>query len=210
MKFNADDLFLVDYFEQLYLPNHKSHMKFLIQNIPRWVQYYTQIESRLRFSRPLCIVLDIDETILCNMCETEYVSNDGTKTSVAEKFNWNENPIYNPLLPLGRELIDCILLHEVQIVFISGRTESIRHETIENFKLLGLPFDTQLLNYPSKIMFHKSDSDGRPVECYKTETRKKLLSDYRIMLNVGDQTTDMGQESDINYLLSHPFYELIY
>jgi len=193
MKFDTQCVFLLDYLECVFLPNHRFHMEFLIKNIPKWAASYA--------GHDICAVLDIDETILCNMCENEYINRAGEIVTVGDLFEWNKASIYNPLLPLGRELIECLRANNVHVFFVSGRTTSILHETIENFDLLGIQYDVF-------DIFHQPDSDKRSVDKFKSETRKKILETHRIMLNVGDQITDMGDEADINYLLYQPFYIL--
>ena len=70
---------------------------------------------------------------------------------------------------------------EVKIFYVTNRLESFREPTIRNLKSLGLPFDDSL---NSLIM--REDEDVRD----KTERRKNIAENYRILLLLGDQLTD--------------------
>ena len=70
---------------------------------------------------------------------------------------------------------------EVKIFYVTNRLESFREPTIKNLKSLGLPFDDSL---NSLIM--REDEDVRD----KTERRKNIAENYRIVLLLGDQLTD--------------------
>ena len=70
---------------------------------------------------------------------------------------------------------------EVKIFYVTNRLESFREPTIRNLKSLGLPFDDSL---NSLIM--REDEDVRD----KTERRKNIAENYRIVLLLGDQLTD--------------------
>ena len=70
---------------------------------------------------------------------------------------------------------------EVKIFYVTNRLESFREPTIRNLKSLGLPFDDKI---NSLIM--REDEDVRD----KTERRKNIAENYRIVLLLGDQLTD--------------------
>ena len=69
----------------------------------------------------------------------------------------------------------------VKIFYVTNRLESFREPTIKNLKRLGLPFDDN-----KNTLLMRVDENVRD----KTERRRNIADDYRIVLLVGDQLTD--------------------
>lgn len=70
---------------------------------------------------------------------------------------------------------------DVKIFYVTNRLESFREPTIKNLKRLGLPFDDN-----KNTLLMRVDENVRD----KTERRRNIADDYRIVLLVGDQLTD--------------------
>ena len=70
---------------------------------------------------------------------------------------------------------------DVKIFYVTNRLESFREPTIKNLKRLGLPFDDN-----KNTLLMRVDENVRD----KTERRRSIADDYRIVLLVGDQLTD--------------------
>ncbi|GIR74395.1 MAG: hypothetical protein CM15mP76_11220 [Prochlorococcus sp.] len=71
--------------------------------------------------------------------------------------------------------------NDVKIFYVTNRLESFREPTIKNLKRLGLPFDDN-----KNTLLMRVDENVRD----KTERRRNIADDYRIVLLVGDQLTD--------------------
>ena len=70
---------------------------------------------------------------------------------------------------------------DVKIFYVTNRLESFREPTIKNLKRLGLPYDDN-----KNTLLMRVDENVRD----KTERRRSIADDYRIVLLVGDQLTD--------------------
>ena len=70
---------------------------------------------------------------------------------------------------------------DVKIFYVTNRLESFREPTIKNLKRLGLPYDDN-----KNTLLMRVDENVRD----KTERRRNIADDYRIVLLVGDQLTD--------------------
>ena len=71
--------------------------------------------------------------------------------------------------------------NDVKIFYVTNRLERFREPTIKNLKKLGLPYDDNI-----NTLFMRVDENVRD----KTERRKNIAEDYRIILLLGDQLTD--------------------
>ena len=71
--------------------------------------------------------------------------------------------------------------NNVKIFYVTNRLETFREPTIKNLKRLGLPFDDN-----KNTLLMRVDENVRD----KTERRRNIADDYRIVLLVGDQLTD--------------------
>ncbi len=133
---------------------------------------------------PPAIMLDIDETVLDNTpYEARIISTLG-KYSPATFAEWchKENA---PLVPGVKAFLDYAIEKDVAVFYYSSRREKLRSCTSRNMRELGLPLpgDTRLLL-----------SDGAS----KSEHRKSVARQYRILLLLGDNIEDFvdGSKSD--------------
>ena len=145
----------------------------------------------------LAIVLDIDETSLSNYkYEVEY--NFGFSGTT-----WNEwvkkcdRTVIEPSLALFNQAKK----QGVAVFFITGTTEEDRPYYEENLKKAGYSGWTEL------IMEEKGKSYPF-TETFKTAARKKITEDgYRIIINIGDQYSDLiGGYADKTFKYPNPFY----
>jgi predicted secreted acid phosphatase len=192
-------------------------------------------------SRPLAAVLDIDEIILCNIQMNSYTA-PATADTPAVDFHaadyfrgpdgkpWprNEHRL-NPLLPGAVELLSALADNNVKVFLITGRLESIRDETLENFRLVGLTrpaapaakgaaivdesrefFSAADLAPGGSLIMCPDAEDpkvtGQSIQVFKEAQRARLSKTHHIILNVGDQASDMGEHGDTQLMLPHPFY----
>ena len=164
------------------------------------------LESRARRGGKLAIVLDVDETALSNLPSLR--ANDwgfivsgpcdlprgpcglGAWISMARS-----EPI-RPVLALAR------LARErgVAVFFLTGRPERLRAATERNLQAAGYEWTGVLLK-PDALNTQSA------VE-FKAPERKKLVDEgYTIIVNMGDQMSDLeGGFAERTYKLPNPFY----
>ena len=164
------------------------------------------LESRARRGGKLAIVLDVDETALSNLPSLR--ANDwgfvvsgpcelprgpcglGAWIAMARS-----EPI-RPVLALAR------LARErgVAVFFLTGRPERLRAATERNLQAVGYEWTGVLLK-PDALNTQSA------VE-FKAPERKKLVDEgYTIIVNMGDQMSDLeGGFAERTYKLPNPFY----
>jgi predicted secreted acid phosphatase len=147
----------------------------------------------------LAIVLDIDETALSNWAvETHddfgYIPNDS---------NWCV------ALRCGKAIAGTLrIFHEAEkdniaVFFITGRPENQREDTAANLNAEG--YDHWQGLYLRPVDHPKTQT----VTDYKSGDRGKIVANgYRIVLNVGDQLSDLAGNplADHSVKLPNPFY----
>lgn len=171
-------------------------------------QARSYLESRAQRGGKLAIVVDIDETALSNLPSLR--ANDwgliipgpcdlprgpcglGAWIQMAKA-----DPI-KPVLALTRLARD----RGVAVFFLTGRLERRRSATEANLKAAGYEW-TALILKPDDLPT-KSAAD------FKAPERKKLVDQgYTIILNIGDQMSDLdGGFAERTYKLPNPFYFL--
>ena len=144
-------------------------------------------------SAKAAIVLDIDETSLSNFAGllasgftaegTVATAVSGTGTAIA------------PTLALYRDAI----AHHVAVFFVTGRPSEIQEITETNLRNVG--YDEGW----NGIYFKPTEAD---TEQFKSSTRAAIKkSGYRIVVNVGDQQSDLdGGYAQRDFKLPDPFY----
>lgn len=164
------------------------------------------LESRARRGGKLAIVLDVDETALSNLPSLR--ANDwgfivsgpcdlprgpcglGAWIALARS-----EPI-RPVLALARLARE----RDVAVFFLTGRPERLRAATERNLQAAGYEW-TRVLLKPDPL------STQSAVE-FKAPERKKLVDEgYTIIVNMGDQMSDLeGGFAERTYKLPNPFY----
>ena len=146
----------------------------------------------------LALVLDIDETALSNWEEMsganfEYNSKD---------FNaWVESA-QTPAIESTLRIYSAAARLGVKVFFITGRPETQRASTESNLRLRG--FSTW-----EKLILRKPDQTKMSALAYKAGERAKIAAaGYRIVLNVGDQWSDLRgkPEAELSVKYPDPFY----
>lgn len=146
----------------------------------------------------LAIVLDIDETSLSNYQALAATGFKNTSAALAASMAAASSPAVGPVL----ELFDDARDRRVAVFFITGRPATvpvIRDWTEQNLTAAGYAGWKELILNPGDA--------GGTLE-YKSAARARIeADDYRIVLNVGDQESDLkGGYSDKAYKLPNPFY----
>jgi len=154
--------------------------------------------ARAHSSEKLALVLDIDETALSNWPEELHV-NFGY---LADDWNAWVSKQQCPVIPSTLRLYNDAIAKGVAVFFITGRPESQRADTEANLKSAGYTKWDQLIlrgDHPA----------GQLVEVYKSGARQTIVDQgYSIILNVGDQMSDLSLKPQAEYSvkLPNPFY----
>jgi acid phosphatase len=149
----------------------------------------------------LALVLDIDETSLTNYCEMKRED----YGFISVPFNeWAVSPGADMAVPGTLRLFNQALAAGVDVFFITGRPGQQKAATARNLEGAGYRGwkGLALREGPEKTM--------GTVE-YKSEERKKIVdAGYRIVMNVGDQWSDLNGEpkAEMSVKLPNPFYYL--
>lgn len=164
------------------------------------------LERRARAGGKLAIVLDVDETALSNepflrvndygfivpgSCEIE--------RGPCGFFAWAQLARAEPIKPV-LALVRLARERGVAVFFLTGRPERLRAVTERNLRGAGFEWTAVLL---------KPDDLGTKTAAeFKAPERKKLVSQgYTIIVNVGDQASDLeGGFAERTYKLPNPFY----
>jgi acid phosphatase len=154
--------------------------------------------DRAKPDEKLALVLDIDETALSNWDEETqddfgYIAKDWNDW-VAKK----QAPAIAGTLRLYKEAV----AHGVSVFFITGRGEAQRQATADNLKSAG--YD----RWAGLALRGPHPKEQSTTE-YKSGERKKIVdAGYQIILNVGDQLSDLNgnPHAERSVKLPNPFY----
>jgi acid phosphatase len=149
----------------------------------------------------LAIVLDIDETSLSNYCEMKRED----YGFLSAMFNaWAVSPEADMALPGTLRLFNKARAAGIEVFFITGRPGEQRAATAKNLEAAGYK------GWKGLALREGAQKAMATVE-YKGQERKKIVdAGYRIVMNVGDQWSDLDGESkaEISVKLPNPFYYL--
>lgn len=128
------------------------------------------------------IVLDIDETCLSNWDYLLAADFSREPNGFAEWMKQAKGTPIGPMLELYRRAIE----KKVAVFFITGRKENLREATEKNLTAAGFGKWHALLMKPA-------DYAQASVVPFKAGQRKKIADQgFRILLNVGDQDSDLA------------------
>lgn len=155
----------------------------------------------------LAAVFDVDETALSNwkaMAACGFCS----YAAQLELFYKANDPDYSiehdPAIAPTLELYEFAQRNGVAVFFITGRPETQRDFTATNLTAVGFSNWVQLYMQP------KPGPDGKtePASVFKPRRRKEIQDQhYRIVLNIGDQASDLaGCCAERAFKLPNPFY----
>ncbi len=144
----------------------------------------------------LALVLDIDDTSLLTWGQVKKSQFAYNPVEWAAWAKQAKAPAIKPILALFNQAKK----QNIAIFFITGRVEQLKNATVENLKRAG---------YKGWMgLYLKPSGTNGFVENYKTALRKKLQEQgYRIIINVGDQESDLiGGYADHTFKLPNPCY----
>jgi acid phosphatase len=159
------------------------------------------LDRRAAHKKPdekMALVLDIDETALSNykeMAAQDY-------GYVSSEFDAWEDSAQATAIPGTLRLYQEARRLGVSVFFITGRGEAHRAATEQNLKNVG---------YASweGLTLRTAAQSGEATIAYKSGARKAIAdADYRILLNVGDQFSDLkgAPTAEFSVKLPNPFY----
>lgn len=156
-----------------------------------------QENKQLKSPQKLAVVLDIDETCLSNYRDLKKLGFGGTAKMQNEAEGRADDPVIAPTLALYRYA----LKHKVRVFFVTGRLEKYRQSTIKNLKETGYtsvksavkPCENLPVNRRCLLYLRDRKNARNSAITYKTAMRKKITNaGYRIILNIGDQYSDLA------------------
>jgi len=170
------------------------------------------LESLLKEQHPtkLAAVFDIDETALSNwnlMLDCGFCSYQaqlalyppGNVKCAATRVTYTCDPENLPAIVPVRELYMFAKEHGVAVFFVTGRPENQRDWTEKNLKDQGYP--------PWDGLYMKPAGSSDTAAEFKPKKREEISKNYRIVLNIGDQASDLaGCCADRVFKLPNPFY----
>ncbi len=166
----------------------------------RAIAFLRRRATHMRAGEKLAVVLDIDETSLSNWQEMEAAG----FAYDSKAFNaWVESA-RAPAIPGTVRIVQESQRLGVNVVFLTGRSESQRAATEQNLRAAGYARWYRLI-LRSPAQAHQT------ALAYKSAERAKLVADgYRIILNVGDQWSDLRGQTPAEYSVKYPdpFYFL--
>lgn len=149
----------------------------------------------------LALVLDIDETSLTNYCEMKRED----YGFISVPFNeWAVSPAADMALPGTLRLFNRARAAGIEVFFITGRPGEQKAATAKNLTAAGYK------GWKGLALREGAEKTMATIE-YKSQERKKIVdAGYRIVMNVGDQWSDLNGEprGEISVKLPNPFYYL--
>jgi predicted secreted acid phosphatase len=143
----------------------------------------------------LAAVFDIDETSLSNW---DVLSGCGF-CSYPSQLKLYPNAQGVAIVPV-LELFNYAKKNGIAVFFITGRQNAQRDATIKNLTDVGYSGWTDLITQP--------DGNKQPARVFKSQERQEVENKgYRIVLNIGDQASDLaGCCAERIFKLPNPFY----
>jgi predicted secreted acid phosphatase len=173
------------------------------------------LEGLVKDRRPgekLAAVFDIDETALSNwslMLDCGFCSYDaqlalyppGKSGCAREHANYQCDPENLPAIVPVRELYTFAKANGVAVFFVTGRPSVQKDWTEKNLRDQGYP--------PWDGLYMKPPGDKEPAAEFKPKMREEITNGlhYRVVLNIGDQASDLaGCCAERVFKLPNPFY----
>jgi 5'-nucleotidase (lipoprotein e(P4) family) len=136
-------------------------------------------------SRPLAVVVDIDETMLNNSPFETLLLNQTYKLS--DWYKWTSQASAKAL-PGALDFAKYAQSQNVEIYYITNRDDNERVVTLKNLENVGFPFADE------KHLMTKSDlSESTGNTSTKEGRRNKVAENYEITLLIGDNLNDFSQ-----------------
>ncbi len=160
----------------------------------RAIAFLRRRAAQKRVTKKLAVVLDIDETSLTNYKELQqsgfnYVQRD-----------WNAwiDAAQAPAIPGTLRLYKEAQKLGVNVIFITGRSESQRAATERNLSNQGFTNWQKLILRPASAALQSTTA-------YKSSMRAQIVREgYKLVLNVGDQWSDLKGTPEAEFSIKYP------
>jgi acid phosphatase len=162
------------------------------------IDFLARRAARKSPAEKLALVLDIDETALSNykqMAAQDY-------GYVPSAFDAWEDSAQATAIPGTLRLYQEAQRLGVSVFFITGRGEAHRAATEQNLRSQGY-------TKWERLFLRSSAQSSEATIAYKSSVRQTIVdAGYRIVLNVGDQFSDLkgSPSSELSVKLPNPFY----
>ncbi len=128
------------------------------------------------------VVLDLDETVLNNSPYNGWLIQNKTSYSQESWERWTMQASAS-FIPGAVDFIDYARSNGFEVFFISNRSIEELEATVKNLNKLGIDIN------PTHIMLKTNSSS-------KVERRKKVMSNYQIVMLIGDNLADFNNQFD--------------
>lgn len=151
-------------------------------------------EAKTHSKNKLAIVLDIDETALSNYPDMLKMNFNGAPVQIDCS---ETRPAVQPTLSLFRYAKE----NNITVFFITDRQESCKTGTLKNLAEAGYK------NFDG-LIFKPENYTDTSISPYKISARDSIEKQgYKIILNIGDQESDLtGKHADKTFKLPNPYY----
>jgi len=169
--------------------SRKDHSIFWQKNSAEYhalcIQAYNIAKTKLdkaiadQSNQPLAIVADIDETVLNNLPYNQMLIDSKQSFSQKTWSEWVNKQIATPI-PGALDFFNYASKQDVEIIYLSNRSVENYAPTKANLISAGFPFEQET------IMLLRGDDGNK-------ESRRNQLSDYNIVLLLGDNLADFDE-----------------
>jgi predicted secreted acid phosphatase len=161
----------------------------------------------------LAIVLDIDETSLSSYCEEKHEDYGYIRTMFE---TWIVSPEASIPIPGTLRLFNHARALGIEVFFITGRSgangiSSNGTPAIDQTAATARNLTTAGYKGWTRLILRNQSEIGMPTTAYKAAERAKIVADgYHIILNMGDQWSDLNGDpkAEVSVKLPNPFYYL--
>jgi acid phosphatase len=142
--------------------------------------------------RPLAVVMDLDETVLDNSAYQLHLMHGGQEP-FSQFVSQNVERIH--LVPGAKDFIGVMRNHDIVVVFISNRLDSIALATVRTLEMNGIPtvaVDQSTLDQRTSRMKDERRLLLMTADDHSKRGRRALAAErYRIIAYVGDKLSDL-------------------
>ncbi len=152
-----------------------------LQNFNWAKRLVEQALTEKKNTKPLAVVVDVDETVLDNSPLEARLIKEGKTFSYSEWAKWVNKAIAQPQ-PGAVSFTQFCKKHNVEVYYITNRSIRFLKPTVENLKKMGFAYaDT------SHVLMRTNTGD-------KTARRNKVLAHHDVVVYMGDNMVDLNQK----------------
>jgi len=157
----------------------------------QWIAYFNSyFVEHPSGSSSTVVIFDIDETVLNN-----YPYYNSTDYGF-EPLSWNSwvQSASAPNIPGTLSLFNALLKLGTNVIFITGRQDTVHNATLANLQTAGFSGYLQLIDRNSTEYYLSAD-------VYKSNRRQQVAQKYTIIGCIGDQVSDCSLGYTGNYIM---------